>query len=352
MSNEARYLSIVSGRSRGVGASVARVGLLALEPLYRGIVRTRNTLFDTRLKPAHDLGRPTVSVGNITTGGTGKTPVVQWLASAWLARGGHPAILLRGYRSHNGVSDEAEMLRAPGVEVEANPDRVAGAANVLARAPQTDLFILDDGFQHRRAKRDIDIVLIDATNPFGHGHVLPRGLLREPVSSLGRAHVILITRASAAGDALGELKQQLRHHAPAADILACDHLFAGLLDANDRPVAPEHAGRCLVVAGIGNPGAFANNLQAQGANVVDSWSPGDHHAYTDADIERLRSRPQIDSIITTEKDWVKLKHLPSLLNPKGAVARVLPVLRAQLKIDFADGDADRMLQIVLSRTKK
>jgi tetraacyldisaccharide 4'-kinase len=344
MSNEARYLSIVSGRSRGFGATAARAGLAALEPLYRGIVRTRNTLFDTNIKSAHDLGRPTVSIGNITTGGTGKTPVVQWLAAAWLARGGHPAILLRGYRSHNGISDEAELLRAPGIEVEPNPDRIAGAASVLARTPETDLFILDDGFQHRRAKRDLDIVLIDATNPFGHGHVLPRGLLREPVSSLSRAHAILITRASAAGDALGDLKQQIRTHAPRAEIFVSDHALAGLLDASDQPVQPDQTGRCVAVAGIGNPEAFAESLRQRGLSVVDTYSPGDHHVYTDADLKRLREWPNIDTIITTEKDWVKIKRLPP--------ATTLPILRAGLRIDFADGDAERLLKLVQTRMKK
>ncbi len=340
MPSEADYLSLISGRSRGIGPALARAGLLALEPLYRGVIRTRNTLFDKHVKTARLLGRPTVSVGNITTGGTGKTPVVQWLADRLIAMGHRPAILLRGYRSKDGLSDEAELLRRPGVEVEANPDRVAGAQAVLARSPGTNVFILDDGFQHRRAARDFDLVLIDATNPFGHGHVLPRGLLREPASSLSRAHAILITRADAEPN-LSKLKQQIRRHAPAASMFASQHVFGGLIDAGGNAVDLSHVGRCLAVAGIGNPEAFYESLRARGLHVVDAWSPGDHHAFTPADVQRLREHGMVDTIIVTEKDWVKLR----------ATAGVddLPIARAKLRIDFADGDGEALIKLIAAK---
>jgi len=340
MPTEADYLALISGRSRGIGPALARTGLLAIEPLYRGIIRTRNTLFDQQFKASHYLGKPTISVGNITTGGTGKTPVVQWLADRLIQLGHHPAILLRGYRSTGGVSDEAELLKRPGVEVEANPDRVTGAMAVLARSPQTDVFILDDGFQHRRARRNFDLVLIDATNPFGHGHVLPRGLLREPPSSLARAGAILITHADAEAN-LSALKLHLRQHAPAAPIFASHHAFGGLIDADGRDIDLARVGRCLAVAGIGNPDAFYHGLRSRGLHVVDTWSPGDHHAFTPADVQRLREHGIVDTIVVTEKDWVKLKAIRGVDE--------LPIARAKLRIDFADGDADALLTLILQK---
>ncbi len=342
MSKEADYLSIVSGRRRGALAMLARAGLGMVEPAYNAVVRTRNTLFDCNIKSSHDLGRTTVSIGNITTGGTGKTPVVQWLANKWREQGGNPAILLRGYRSTNGVSDEAELLKQSGAQVQADPDRIAGAHAVLSRAPATDLFILDDGFQHRRARRDLDVVLIDATNPFGHDHVLPRGLLREPVAGLRRAQAILITRADADTD-LNPLKAKIRAYAPAARIFVSRHIFAGLIDANDVPIDLKKTGRCLALAGIGNAAAFFDSLRANGLQIVDTISAGDHHNYTPADLAGLRARRDIDTIITTEKDWVKLKYRPCVEN--------LPIIRAQLLIDFADGNETALFEMVQQLTR-
>jgi tetraacyldisaccharide 4'-kinase len=335
---EPQYLSIITGQSRGVGAAMARTGLLALEPLYRITMFARNTLFDKKIKSIHSLGRPTISVGNLTAGGTGKTPVVQWIADQLLARGRHPAILLRGYRAKDGVSDEAELLKKSGVEVEANPDRRAGAATVLARSPQTDVFLLDDGFQHRRAARDLDLVLIDATKPFGNGHVIPRGLLRESPAGLRRAGAILITRADD-GDRLPALISQLRRHAPTAPIFISRHAFAGLIDAHDQIVDPSRVGRCLAMAGIGNPESFYQGLRQRGLQIADTWSPGDHHVYTQADAQRLRDRAMIGTIVVTEKDWVKLRRLKDIDD--------LPIARAQLKLDFADGHAEELLKLIL-----
>lgn len=344
MSHQAQYLSIVSGQSRGVASALARTGLAILEPAYRGIIRTRNTLYNQRVKASHDLGRFTVSVGNLTTGGTGKTPVVQWLADQAVSRRMRPAILMRGYGSKEGFSDEAELLRRPGVVVQINPDRIAGAKAVLSHDPSVDLFLLDDGFQHRRARRDVDLVLIDATCPFGYGHVLPRGLLREPIASLSRAHAILITRADAIND-VSDIKRQIRMHAPTAPILCSRHVIGGLVDANGSVVDLSRTGRCLILAGIGNPSAFAETLSAMGVRVVDQWSPGDHHVYTDMDVQRLIGWKNIDSIITTEKDWVKLRRLPG-------IEKLSNLSRAILSIDFADGDADRLLELTIGKLKK
>src|SRR4051812_36636358 len=190
---EQRALRAIRGE-RGVGCALVRGALGAMEPLYRAAVASRNRFYDFAGQTR--LPRPVISVGNITTGGTGKTPMVAWLATQLLEQGMHPAILLRGY-SRGGISDEQQMLQRqlPGVPVQANADRVEGARMVLGEHPEVDVFLLDDGFQHRRVARDFDLVLINAREPFGLGRVLPRGLLRESLDGLKRAHGFVITRA-------------------------------------------------------------------------------------------------------------------------------------------------------------
>ena len=175
-----------------------------------------------RCVPApHRLPHPTISVGNITTGGTGKTPVVRWLAERLQEQGRRPAVLMRGYRSEGGISDEQSLLQQqlPEIPVIANPDRVRGAADATQKQNDIDTFILDDGFQHRRVHRDFDLVLIDATAPFGFGHILPRGSLREPLSGLRRANALLITRSSQVDvNRLKEIEVELARHSSCADL--------------------------------------------------------------------------------------------------------------------------------------
>lgn len=197
----ANIRDILSGEDRGAGAKLTRVALTAMEPAYRAAVALRNVAFDRGWRTPRDLGRPTISVGNLTVGGTGKTPMVVALCRKLIAMGHLPGVLLRGYKSHGGRSDEADELQTTlgsQVVVEADPDRVAAARRVLQKTPGTTVFVLDDGFQHRRAHRDLDIVLLDAARPFADGHVLPRGLLREPMQNLRRASAVIFTHADLA----------------------------------------------------------------------------------------------------------------------------------------------------------
>ena len=167
---------VISGEQRGLGARLLRGAMRLIEPIYTAVVASRNQGYTTGIITSKRAARPVVSVGNITTGGTGKTPVVRWLSHRLRENGMHPAVLLRGYKSKAGSrSDEEQLLdellnasdaSAP-VVVHAQPDRFAGSEAVLREHPDVDVFILDDGFQHRRLQRDFDLVLIDATNPFG-----------------------------------------------------------------------------------------------------------------------------------------------------------------------------------------
>lgn len=337
MFREHSFLKVISGKQRGLLAAAARSGLSLLEPAYAGVTRARNQLFDRGIKARHDLGRPAISVGNLTTGGTGKTPVVQWIARTLIARGATPAVLLRGYKSADGVSDEAELYRQiAGLTVEADPDRVAAAGRVLARAPLTSVFVLDDGFQHRRVRRDLDVVLIDATNPFGYGHVLPRGLLREPASGLRRADLILITRAEHATDGL---LAELRRLNGVAPILRCRLAIKQFIDRDGQPIEADAIGAAIAVAGIGNPQALFDQLGPLGISPRETIAFPDHETYGPATFERINTllRPG-QTVVTTEKDWVKLARRPETAGWRLA--------RAVLAVDFADGDSERLLTAV------
>ncbi len=310
-SREDRAKRLLSGQARGIGAALARGGLACAEPLYSAAVRMRNRMFDANLRTAHPLHRPTLSVGNLTTGGVGKTPMVRWLAGKLLDRGIRPAILLRGYRSTGGISDEATMLAAalPGAVVHADPDRVAAARLVLQETPDVGCFILDDGFQHRRAARDLDIVLVHATEPFGYGHVLPRGLLREPIDGLRRADVIVITHADEIPSAARiSLVAELSRRSP-VPILACEHRIVDLVD--DRAIAhpPAILAGTAVFAfcGIGSPGSFFAAIERlAGRPLAGSIALPDHHRYSVADLAQIRSQSAARMIVTTEKDAVKI----------------------------------------------
>src|SRR4051794_19424360 len=181
---------VMSDEARGVGASTLRSILRCFEPFYALAMRINNGLYDRGIKKVHRLERPVISVGNITTGGTGKTPAVQWIARRLLTAGHRPASLLRGYTVGNATkSDEATLLeQSLRIPVRANPDRVSAGRELIAQPPEVDVTPRDEASQPRRVHRDLDLVLIDATTPFGYGHVLPRGMLREPLSGLRRAH--------------------------------------------------------------------------------------------------------------------------------------------------------------------
>jgi tetraacyldisaccharide 4'-kinase len=351
-------LRIITGQDHSPFASVMRGMLAIAEPFYSIAMTIRNACYDHGILITHDLGRPTISVGNITTGGTGKTPVVQWLADELRRRGHRPAILLRGYASAvTGSSDEAQLLdqslnaeQETAIPVQANPSRLQGAADVLRDHPQVTHFILDDGFQHRRAKRDFNLVLVSATQPFGFDHVLPRGLLREPLSGLGRADAFLITRCSLATvEALARIESFLAGHHPTTPIFHCDHVQSGLLMPSMGSTIPMEslAGqKVFVVAGIGDPTALERQIAMSGCQIVGTkWFP-DHHAFTSVEVNSILEEAKLKGaalLLTTEKDWVKMKGY--------TVSEAVPAIGVlKLQIEFRPGDARRLLTLALSRT--
>jgi tetraacyldisaccharide 4'-kinase len=301
--------------------------LSPLSWLYGLAIRLRNRHYD---RPGKSLAArvPVLSVGNITVGGTGKTPVVAWLAQRLIDEGLKPAIVSRGYGGRAGkgpllvsagegpvrgpaeCGDEPYLLASllPGVLVVVGSDRLAGASAAADRG--VDVVILDDGFQHRRLARDIDILLIDSQRPLDSDRLLPAGALREPVSALRRAGIIVLTRTAKEGD-YRELERSIRRFNGSAPILHARHRTAGLFDLQGNP-AP-HPERAVLFCGIGRPESFRRDIESLGINVTAFREYPDHHRYGRGDIEELRGLAgHGTALITTEKDLARMRPRPGL----------------------------------------
>ncbi|MCI0651332.1 MAG: tetraacyldisaccharide 4'-kinase [Planctomycetes bacterium] len=293
--------------------------LAGAEFLYRAGVRAAAALAARRFRagvwPKH-LPRPVLSVGNIVAGGAGKTPLVEAIAREWLRRGGRPAILSRGYRRGDYGNDELLMLarRLPGVPHEQNPDRHRGGLRLLERHPEIDLFILDDGFQHRALFRDLDLVVLDATRPFDFGHCLPRGLLREPWQALARAGFFVITRSEGVSKhKLAILGAFLRERFPKTPISSARAILEGVRTPDGASAPLDPAKSYVAFAGIGNPEAFFATLRRAEIVPVATRVFPDHFAYGAHDLTEIRRwalRAGAGAILCTEKDGVKLESLP------------------------------------------
>jgi tetraacyldisaccharide 4'-kinase len=343
MDDDSRYLRLISGRSRGVGASAGRAGLRALETVYKAIIASRNAWYDRWAIPTW-LDIPVISLGNLTVGGTGKTPMALWLCERLIARGLKPAVLSRGYRaSQEGMADEMLVVarRCAEAVAVANPDRVA-AGEMAIREYGAQVAILDDGFQHRRIGRELDIVLIDATRPYGYGHVLPRGLLREPVSSLRRADAVVLTRIDQCPPAdLKALESEAARLAPALPVLRATHRPAGLVDLRGQPVETPPGERLGCFAGIARPQSFQYTLREFGLDCVSvMWWP-DHHPYSVEDGDRILAwarSERLDGLITTEKDAVKLAGL--------GLDWPVPVAVLRIELSFPEADEARIEKLI------
>jgi tetraacyldisaccharide 4'-kinase len=360
MSWQHSYHRIISGEAIGLGPAAARAALALSEPMYAAAVRARNRGFDRNPAKVCWLPRPVISVGNITAGGTGKTPIVRWLASRLRDAGRRVAVLSRGYKAAPGsLGDEQRMLDAllnepgkPPVLIRANPDRFAAGTTALGEHPAIDVFLLDDGFQHRRLGRDLDVVLINAIEPFGHGHVLPRGLLREPLSGLARAGAIVLTHASSVDDAArSRIVRQVRRYAPDVPVYQCDHAPARLKrpsPAGKTELAPDELGarRVFAFCGIGSPRGFERQVRSLAGSLSGNrWFP-DHHPYTAAELGELRTAARTtgaDVLVTTEKDWVKLAALDAAAAKNGEI----PIWRLDVEARFREDGEERLLQQVL-----
>ncbi|MBM4017236.1 MAG: tetraacyldisaccharide 4'-kinase [Planctomycetes bacterium] len=336
------WLAVISSERRGPAAALARAGLALLAGAYRAGLAARNTWFRLPGTVVRAV-RPVVSVGNLTVGGTGKTPFVAYLARMVQEMGGRPVILSRGYGAAAGGRNEEALelsLLCPGVPHVQNPDRTAALAQWAAENP-CDVAILDDGFQHRRLARGLDIVLIDALRPFGFGHLLPRGLLREPPSALRRADVLVITRADLAGpESLAILRRTLAQHTrQGTPVLAAHHEAVAVLaaDGSRRDIATLRRQDVAAACGIGNSDAFLMTLERTGARVALSEAFPDHHAYTQADLDRVMRAAEaagLKTLVTTGKDFVKWQPLLAA----GGRAAPLQVAALEVRLRVAEGE--------------
>ena len=304
----------VSGQRRGLKGWVFRRSLGGISVPYGLGVRVRNLLFDAGWKKSHRASVPIISVGNLTLGGTGKTPCVEYIARLLRQHDQQVAILSRGYGAEGGRNDEAMLLEEnlPDVPHLQGRDRVALAATAVEEL-ESDVLVLDDGFQHRRLHRDLDIVLIDASNPWGFNRMFPRGALREPVSGLKRAGLVMITRVDRADDtAIQEIRRRVARYTDATIALTVHEPIALLTgDGSTEPIESLRGATVAAFAGIGNPDAFRRTLETAGATVVEFRVFPDHHGYTRADVDDLirwaSSQPAETLIATTQKDMVKLR---------------------------------------------
>ncbi len=351
---ESYVLSVIEGRRSGPGTAVARGLLWGLSRLYGAAVSLRLGLYRLGLRRHRELGCQVLSVGNLTVGGTGKTPIVEVFARELLKRGRKVAILSRGYRRDQPslgqrlldmvtqrqrrrpppvVSDGQRLLldsarggdepfmlatNLPKAAVIVGKDRVKSGLYAI-RKLGCDTLILDDGFQYLRLKHRRDIVLVDRTNPFGNRHLLPRGILREPIRNIRRADFIFITKSN--GDGAEELKRRLRELNPDAEISECRHtprhlrdVFTGETLSLERLQGLDIA----AVSGIAAPKGFEDTLIRLGARVLYHKRYTDHHRYTQQEILDVINRALqrgAKAVVTTEKDavrfpWVERRDLP------------------------------------------
>lgn len=312
--------------------------LKAVSFVFFAIVSVRYFLYDIGLLRRYPLGIQVISIGNVTAGGTGKTPVTEIFARTLAAEGRKVAILSRGYRrkeapwwqrlftevvvpplvvsdgkrvlldSETG-GDEPYMLASnlPGVAVVVDRNRVKAGRYAIKRLG-CDTLILDDGFQYQKLKHSVDVVLVDSTNPFGNGNMLPRGILREPVSNLKRADIIFLTKCR--GD-VSAVKAQVRKYNAVAEIVECNHSPKSLKDVWSREEYPldwlKNKTVCTL-SGIASPKGFENSLRHLGAKVVWCDRYADHHRYASSEVLYALNRTadmSADALVTTEKDAVR-----------------------------------------------
>jgi tetraacyldisaccharide 4'-kinase len=267
------------------------------------------------------LDVPVISIGNLSAGGTGKTPMVHWVANELQTMGKKPAIAMRGYKAPPGEmgDEEREHHEAlPDVSVVAQPNRLEGLQALFETDPMDDCVILDDGFQHRQIARDVDIVLIDASHPPYEDAILPRGYLRDPVSSLARADAIVIThREMVRDDELAELVGWIKSQVPGCPVAVASHEWdsvttytsnEGRWDAQKMECEHFAGKRILGMCAIGNPAGFFAQIHALGWDLVEEIELPDHYAMDDDEIGwlcSLASKSKADAVCMTRKDWVK-----------------------------------------------
>ena len=329
--------SVIIENRKGFFSEILKFVLWLLSCLYGLGVQIRTFLYKTKILRSHHFNQPVISVGNLTAGGTGKTPLIIMIAQWLRERQKKVVILTRGYMDGNLAqeSDEAAMLqsRLPSIPVLVGPNRIRNAQEFL-KNNSADLFLLDDGFQHLQVSRDLNILTIDSINPWGYGYLLPRGLLREPLSALKRADVFVLTKTNSPQAKTEELRQFLQSLKPTSLIVETVHDPVALVNVQSETVSDlltiRNKSVCAFCS-IGDPLYFEWTLRNLGARVVKTFSFIDHHVYSQKDIEEIIKfcdTQGIKMLVTTHKDAVKLKPFLNLFQEKCPVF----YLEVQLKV--------------------
>jgi tetraacyldisaccharide 4'-kinase len=308
-----------------------RLLLWPLSVLYGDLTRLRVWLYEKGYLKQKRLNRPVISVGNLTVGGTGKTPMVLWLAEKFLTKGKRIAILSRGYKGSSGTSDEVELMKfrlQEKVKFGVGPNRFEQGKQLESLV---DLFLLDDGFQHLTLFRDVNILLLDASQPLGRQLLLPAGPLREPVSAMRRADVLVLTRSenSPQTEAAIAKLQDYPVFSAATRLLGFRRLGAGMqtLSAGEIGAGPFHA-----FCGIANPRAFFQDLKNWNLSVALSNEFPDHHQYDQRDADELQAAARAggaQALLTTEKDAQNLA---------GVAFAEIPVFLAVIDLEISQPD--------------
>lgn len=304
--------------------------------VYGGIVRMRNRLYDQG-KNIHEISKPVIAVGNLTVGGTGKTPLVTWIVRRLREHGYNPAIVMRGYASIDPANaDEAieYRQRLGAIDIVVGADRVATVNAYIEEGGSADCFVMDDGFQHRRIARDLDIVVMDfLRDPFAQ-RMLPAGWLREPTEGLQRCDAVVVSHATRAEPTLSAKVERASGHPP---IAWTSHHWSGL-DMHDKDGEQECSlgwltGKSVAVRlGIGHPGPVIEALVRLGAKVAKQLHAGDHQPFFQEEIaELVATSSRVDAIVMTLKDWVKAKDVIDL-----AVMQC-PIVVPTLELEVVEG---------------
>ena len=365
---EAYVIDLLEGRCARRRDSIVLACLFMLSRAYRSVVQLRISLYVDRIFRQHIPGCLVVSIGNLTVGGTGKTPVVEVFARTLASKGRNVAILSRGYRSKNQplwlkirqmilnpehepppkivsdgkrllldyamAGDEPYMLASnlPDVSVVVDKDRVK-SSRYATRHLGCDTLVLDDGFQYLRLKPRLNIVLVDSTTPFHNHHLLPRGFLREPIKNVRRADYVFLTKSNG-GAHIRHLKRFIRRHNPRAEIIECTHkpkYLENVYTQERKPLEFLLERRVAALSAIARPESFEAFLRQLGANLVFTERYVDHHRYRQQEvIDFINSAIAhgADMILTTEKDAVRF---PKLLRLD------LPVYFLRVEIDILSG---------------
>ena len=316
----------------GFGPRAARLALLPASLLYRIGTAVHAGLYRAGIRRARPLALPAISVGNLTVGGTGKTPIAAWIASTLVRQGAHPAIVMRGYGEDEPLVHERLN---PDVPVVVSPDRVRGAERAATLG--ADIVVLDDAFQHRRAARNADLVLLSADRWVSSPRLLPAGPWREGLSALRRASMVLVTRKAASPAAASAVADTIRHRFPGIAVGVAALKLQELRGAAGESTMPLEAlagARVLAIVGIGDPSAFLRQLAATDATVRAAVFP-DHHAYTHGEVARMASMMAAGEIaVCTLKDAVKvIPHWPREAPPLWYVSQSVKVEEGRDALD-------------------